>query len=57
MSGDLPAWKRQGYNVARLRELARRRLPRPIFDFSDGGAEDERTLRRNESAFEEIQLL
>ncbi len=57
MSGDLPAWKRQGYNVARLRELARRRLPRPIFDFSDGGAEDERTLRRNESAFEDIQLL
>ena len=57
MSGDLPAWKRQGYNVARLRALARRRLPRPIFDFSDGGAEDERTLRRNESAFEEIQLL
>ncbi len=57
MSGDLPAWKRQGYSVARLRALARRRLPRPIFDFSDGGAEDERTLRRNESAFEEIQLL
>jgi len=57
MSGELPAWKRQGYNVARLRALARRRLPRPIFDFSDGGAEDERTLRRNESAFEEIQLL
>ncbi len=57
MSGDLPAWQRQGYSVARLRALARRRLPRPIFDFSDGGAEDERTLRRNESAFEEIQLL
>ena len=34
-----------------------RTLPRPIFDFADGGAEDEWTLRRNETAFDEIQLL
>ncbi len=40
-----------------MRELARRALPRPVFDFADGGAEDEITLRRNESAFDGIALL
>jgi len=40
-----------------MRELARAALPRPVFDFADGGAEDERTLRRNESAFDEVELL
>ena len=45
------------YNVAEMRRLAQRTLPRPIFDFADGGAEDEWTLRRNESAFDDIQLL
>ena len=39
------------HNIALLREMARRRLPRPVFDFADGGAEDERTLRENEAAF------
>ena len=57
MSERPPSWKRRAYNVAALRALARRRLPRAIFDFGDGGAEDERTLRRNEAAFEEIRLL
>ena len=57
MSERPPSWKRRAYNVAALRGLARRRLPRAIFDFGDGGAEDERTLRRNEAAFEEIRLL
>jgi L-lactate dehydrogenase (cytochrome)/(S)-mandelate dehydrogenase len=37
--------------------MALRRLPRPIFDFADGGAEDELTLRRNEAAFADLQLL
>jgi L-lactate dehydrogenase (cytochrome) len=37
-----------------LRRRARRRLPRAVFDFIDGGAEDELTLRRNESAFKHI---
>jgi len=32
-------------------------LPRAIFDFVDGGAEDEYTLRRNESAFDAVALL
>jgi L-lactate dehydrogenase (cytochrome) len=38
-------------NVEDLRRLARRRLPRVIFDYIDGGAEDEVTLRANRDAF------
>ncbi len=30
-----------------LRELAKRRIPRAIFDYADGGAYEERTMRRN----------
>lgn len=41
-------------NIADLRALARRRLPRVVFDYLDGGAEDEITLRENRRAFEEI---
>jgi L-lactate dehydrogenase (cytochrome)/(S)-mandelate dehydrogenase len=44
-------WKREGYSIAAMRDLARRALPHPVFDFADGGAEDEATLRRNEGAF------
>jgi isopentenyl diphosphate isomerase/L-lactate dehydrogenase-like FMN-dependent dehydrogenase len=40
-----------------MRVLARAALPQPVFDFADGGAEDEHTLRRNEAAFGEIALL
>jgi isopentenyl diphosphate isomerase/L-lactate dehydrogenase-like FMN-dependent dehydrogenase len=38
-------------SIADLREAARRSLPPMIFDFIDGGAEDEDTVRGNESAF------
>jgi len=41
-------------NVGDLRRLAKRRLPRVVFDYIDGGAEDERTLRANCRAFEEV---
>src|ERR1700688_2898223 len=41
-------------NIADLRRLAHRRLPRAVFDYLDGGAEDEVTLRENTRAFEEI---
>lgn len=40
-----------------MRALARAALPRPVFDFADGGAEDESTLRRNEAAFDDVELL
>ncbi|MFI5052889.1 MAG: alpha-hydroxy acid oxidase [Acidimicrobiia bacterium] len=41
-------------NVADLRRIARRRLPRGVFDYIDGGAEDERTLAENSAAFARI---
>src|SRR4051812_8930391 len=44
-------------NIEDLRRLAKRRIPRAIFDFFDGGAEDETTLRENRAAFERIRLL
>jgi isopentenyl diphosphate isomerase/L-lactate dehydrogenase-like FMN-dependent dehydrogenase len=39
-----------------LRKMARRRIPRFAFDLVDGGAENERNLRRNCEAFEEIEM-
>ena len=41
-------------NVADLRQLARRRLPPVVFDYLDGGADGEITLRENCRAFEDI---
>ena len=43
-------------SIADLRRLAQRRLPRALFDFYDGGAEDETTLRANREAFERCRL-
>ena len=57
MTESVPQWRRRAISVAAMRALARARLPRPIFDFADGGAEDELTLRRNESAFDDVDLL
>jgi L-lactate dehydrogenase (cytochrome) len=34
-------------DIQDLRELAKRRIPRAIFDYADGGSYDERTIRRN----------
>jgi L-lactate dehydrogenase (cytochrome) len=39
-----------------LRQAARRRLPRVVFDYIDGGAESETTLRDNCRAFDRIDL-
>jgi isopentenyl diphosphate isomerase/L-lactate dehydrogenase-like FMN-dependent dehydrogenase len=41
-------------NIDDLRRLARSRLPNVVFDYLDGGAEDEITLRANCSAFNEL---
>jgi L-lactate dehydrogenase (cytochrome) len=38
-------------SVAALRRIAKRRLPSGVFDYIDGAAEDERTLRANVDAF------
>lgn len=44
-------------NIADLRLLARTRLPRMVFDYIDGGADDERTLARSTQRFREIELV
>jgi isopentenyl diphosphate isomerase/L-lactate dehydrogenase-like FMN-dependent dehydrogenase len=41
-------------NIADLRQLAQRRLPKVVFDYLDGGADDEVTLRENCRAFGDI---
>ena len=40
-----------------FRALARRRLPGPIFDYIDGAADDEATLRQNAASFERCDLV
>ena len=41
-------------NIEDLRELARRRVPRIVFNYIDGGAEGEWTLRENRRAFDTV---
>jgi L-lactate dehydrogenase (cytochrome) len=43
-------------NIEDLRRAAKRRLPRVVFDYIDGGAEAEQTLRANGRAFETVTL-
>ncbi|WP_022949718.1 alpha-hydroxy acid oxidase [Methylohalobius crimeensis] len=45
------------HNFHDFRELARRRLPGPIFDYIDGAADDEITHRRNSASFERCDLI
>ncbi|TYL95635.1 alpha-hydroxy-acid oxidizing protein [Bradyrhizobium rifense] len=47
----------QCHNFHDFRRLARHRLPGPIFNYIDGGADDETTLRRNSASFEHCDLL
>ena len=47
----------KAYSIEDLRLSAKRRLPRAIFDFFDGGAEDEVTLRDNQAAYKRMRLL
>ena len=44
------------HNVADLREAARRRLPRFVFEFMDRGTEDEIALRENRAGFDRLRL-
>jgi len=48
---------RNCHNFHDFRELARRRLPGPIFNYIDGAADDEVTYRRNTAAFESCDLV
>jgi L-lactate dehydrogenase (cytochrome) len=43
-------------SVADLRRISKRLLPRGVFDYVDGAAEDEVTMRRNAAAFRNVQF-
>ena len=44
-------------NIMDFRRLAKRRLPSPVFHYLDGGADDEWSMARNTSAFDDYELL
>ena len=44
------------YNIFDLREVARRRLPKGIFEYVDKGTEDGISLEENRAAFQRIKL-
>ncbi|CAN1548791.1 idi Isopentenyl diphosphate isomerase (BS_ypgA, MTH48 and related proteins) [Burkholderiaceae bacterium] len=44
------------HSIEDLRLAAQRRLPRALYDFFDGGAEDEVTLRANRQAFQDLRF-
>ena len=46
----------RAWNIEDLRGMARQRLPRAVFDFFDGAAEDELTLAANRAAFERVRI-
>jgi L-lactate dehydrogenase (cytochrome)/(S)-mandelate dehydrogenase len=46
----------RAYNISDLREIARKRLPRGVFEFIDRGTEDEISLRHNAASLEAIRL-
>jgi len=45
------------YNFNDFRKLAKRKLPSPIFHYIDGGADDEKTLKRNTESFNDCDLI
>jgi L-lactate dehydrogenase (cytochrome) len=47
---------KRAVNIGDLRQLAKRRLPRVVFDYIDGGAGDEVTMRENCRVFESVRL-
>ena len=61
MLRSLPGWTERRlarcHSIADLRQVAKRRLPRAVFDYADGGAEDEVTERRNSAAFQRYDLV
>src|SRR5205814_914180 len=59
-------WKRRPFrgtdpsralSIADLREIARRRIPNIVFEYVEGGADDEATLRRNRAALEALHFV
>src|ERR1700759_3954358 len=59
-------WKRRPFsggelaralNIADLRAVARPRVPHFVFEYVEGGAEEEASLRANRSSFETLRLV
>ena len=46
----------KAYNIADLRRMALKRVPKGLFEFVDRGTEDEVSLRNNRAVFERIRL-
>ncbi len=53
----MPRNLRNCHNFRDLKDLARRRLPGPIYHYIDGAAEDETTYRRNTESFRSVDLV
>lgn len=47
----------RAHTVADIRAIARRRTPRPVFDYTDGGAEEESSMRRAREAFDRVEFI
>ncbi len=45
------------HNIDDFRKIAKSRIPSPLFHYIDGGADDEHTLNRNTTAFEDYDLI
>ena len=45
------------YNFEDFRNIAKKKLPSPIFHYIDGGADDEITLKRNTKSFDDCDLV
>ena len=51
MSDDLGA-----YNIEDLRQIAKKRLPRPIFEYIDGAAEDGIAIQHNREVYRSLKI-
>jgi len=45
------------FNIEDLRKIARRKLPAPLFNYIDGGADEETNVRGNTHAFDSVRLI
>ncbi|MEW1934558.1 alpha-hydroxy acid oxidase [Rhodococcus sp. NPDC079359] len=46
----------RAHTISDLRDVARKRVPRSVFEFVDGGAEDELTMSRSRAAFDRVEF-
>jgi L-lactate dehydrogenase (cytochrome) len=45
------------FNIEDLRKIARQKLPKPLFNYIDGGADDETNVLGNAKAFDRVRLV